>query len=133
MKKLLLLTIILALPLLAQGQNVDTFLQRYKTFVTSTTKKKNLTEAEAAVADSTFDALTQEYHDTYKPLMNSDQIATYTEYRTRYVRRRFGRSTSKTADNVGEHIDTIGHKVVKGTKKVGAKVSGFVKGVFTNK
>jgi hypothetical protein len=61
--------------------------------------------------------------------MTDDQLSKYTELRTRYQKKVLDR----TAGKVGEKIDSVGQNVIKGVKKTGSKVGGFLKGIFNKK
>jgi hypothetical protein len=62
-------------------------------------------------------------------MMTDEQLSKYTELRTRYQKK----VVDRTASKVGEKIDSVGQKVIKGVKKTGSKVSGFLKGIFSKK
>lgn len=115
----------------AHAQSAGDFVARYQVFVDSVASKKAWTDAEAQWADSTYDAFTEQYHATYKPLMTNDQLTSYTACRTRYLRLRMGRKTSDATSDLGESVDSVSEKVAKGTKKTVAKVKGFMHGLFS--
>ena len=81
--KLILAAAALMLSVGAQAQSAQTFVNRYKQFVNQAWLDKDPSDRLIAYNDSVFDAMTIQYHSTYKPLMTSDQIEDYTEYRTR--------------------------------------------------
>jgi hypothetical protein len=91
--------------------------------------EETISDEEYKVYSAKFDQLTNEYHETYKALMNDDQLSKYTELRTRYQKR----FVDRTATKVGEKLDSVGQNVIKGVKKTGSKVSGFLKGIFSRK
>ena len=97
--------------------------------VTKTGRKRTITDENYEVYSAKYDELTAEYHETYKAMMTDEQISKYTELRTRYQKKVVGRTASK----VGEKVDSVGQKVIKGVKKTGSKVSGFLKGIFGKK
>ena len=106
----------------AQESKVDSFLERYHALVV-------MVEAEKTITDENYEVYSAKYHETYKAMMTDEQISKYTELRTRYQKKVVGRTASK----VGEKVDSVGQKVIKGVKKTGSKVSGFLKGIFGKK
>lgn len=131
MKKMMIAGILMLLCLMpAQAQTAKDFLKKYGEFVEQVNKKKEIKEMEVAALDSTFNKFTQEYHNTYKAKMTNEEVETYTKYRTTYLKKMAVFHTRKVADMVAEQADTVGRKVLKGAKKVGAKVGGFIKGVL---
>lgn len=113
----------------AQESKVDSFLERYHALVVMVEAEKTITDENYEVYSAKYDELTAEYHETYKAMMTDEQISKYTELRTRYQKKVVGRTASK----VGEKVDSVGQKVIKGVKKTGSKVSGFLKGIFGKK
>lgn len=113
----------------AQTGSVSEYLARYNSFVASVEKMKTIDNDEYLKLDSAYEALTSEYHDTYKAKMTNSQVSTYMKYRTRYKRL----LTARRAAVVTNNLDTVGNKVTKSVKRTGSKVSGFIKGVFNKK
>lgn len=113
----------------AQTNSVSAYLANYKNFVTSVQKMKSIDNDEYLKLDSMYEALTTQYHDTYKAKMTDDQISTYMKYRTSYKKY----LTARRAASLTTNVDTVGHKVTKAVKRTGSKVSGFIKGVFNKK
>jgi hypothetical protein len=113
----------------AQSNGTEEFLDRYQALVVMVESEEVISDEEYNVFSAKFDQLTSEYHETYKPLMTDDQLSKYTELRTRYQKKVLDR----TAGKVGEKIDSVGQNVIKGVKKTGSKVSGFLKGIFNKK
>lgn len=131
MKKLMMITglLLMCLSGRAQSNGTEEFLDRYQALVVMVESEEVISDEEYNVFSAKFDQLTSEYHDTYKPLMTDDQLSKYTELRTRYQKKVLDR----TAGKVGEKIDSVGQNVIKGVKKTGSKVSGFLKGIFNKK
>ena len=131
MKKLIMITglLLMCLSGRAQSNGTEEFLDRYQALVVMVESEEVISDEEYNVFSAKFDQLTSEYHDTYKPLMTDDQLSKYTELRTRYQKKVLDR----TAGKVGEKIDSVGQNVIKGVKKTGSKVSGFLKGIFNKK
>lgn len=131
MKKLMMITglLLMCLSGRAQSNGTEEFLDRYQALVVMVESEDVISDEEYNVFSAKFDQLTSEYHDTYKPLMTDDQLSKYTELRTRYQKKVLDR----TAGKVGEKIDSVGQNVIKGVKKTGSKVSGFLKGIFNKK
>ena len=131
MKKLMMMTglLLMCLSGRAQSNGTEEFLDRYQALVVMVESEEVISDEEYNVFSAKFDQLTSEYHDTYKPLMTDDQLSKYTELRTRYQKKVLDR----TAGKVGEKIDSVGQNVIKGVKKTGSKVSGFLKGIFNKK
>ena len=131
MKKLMMITglLLMCLSGRAQSNGTEEFLDRYQALVVMVESEEVISDEEYNVFSAKFDQLTSEYHDTYKPLMTDDQLSKYTELRTRYQKKVLDR----TAGKVGEKIDSVGQNVIKGVKKTGSKVSGFLKDIFNKK
>ncbi len=131
MKKLMMITglLLMCLSGRAQSNGTEEFLDRYQALVVMVESEEVISDEEYNVFSAKFDQLTSEYHETYKPLMTDDQLSKYTELRTRYQKKVLDR----TAGKVGEKIDSVGQNVIKGVKKTGSKVSGFLKGIFNKK
>ncbi|MBR5038951.1 MAG: hypothetical protein IKX65_09555 [Prevotella sp.] len=131
MKKLIMITglLLMCLSGRAQTNGTEEFLDRYQALVVMVESEEVISDEEYKVFSAKFEELTGEYHDTYKALMTDDQISKYTELRTRYQKKVLDR----TAGKVGEKIDSVGQNVIKGVKKTGSKVSGFLKGIFNKK
>ena len=131
MKKLMMINglLLMCLSGRAQSNGTEEFLDRYQALVVMVESEEVISDEEYNVFSAKFDQLTSEYHDTYKPLMTDDQLSKYTELRTRYQKKVLDR----TAGKVGEKIDSVGQNVIKGVKKTGSKVSGFLKGIFNKK
>lgn len=131
MKKLIMITglLLMCLSGRAQSNGTEEFLDRYQALVVMVESEEVISDDEYKVFSAKFEELTGEYHDTYKALMTDDQISKYTELRTRYQKKVLDR----TAGKVGEKIDSVGQNVIKGVKKTGSKVSGFLKGIFNKK
>lgn len=131
MKKLMMITglLLMCLSGRAQSNGTEEFLDRYQALVVMVESEEVISDEEYKVFSAKFEQLTSEYHDTYKALMTDDQISKYTELRTRYQKKVLDR----TAGKVGEKIDSVGQNVIKGVKKTGSKVSGFLKGIFNKK
>lgn len=131
MKKLMMITglLLMCLSGRAQSNGTEEFLDRYQALVVMVESEEVISDEEYKVFSAKFEELTGEYHDTYKALMTDDQISKYTELRTRYQKKVLDR----TAGKVGEKIDSVGQNVIKGVKKTGSKVSGFLKGIFNKK
>ena len=131
MKKLMMITglLLMCLSGRAQSNGTEEFLDRYQALVVMVESEDVISDEEYKVFSAKFDQLTSEYHETYKPLMTDDQLSKYTELRTRYQKKVLDR----TAGKVGEKIDSVGQNVIKGVKKTGSKVSGFLKGIFNKK
>ena len=131
MKKLIMITglLLMCLSGRAQTNGTEEFLDRYQALVVMVESEEVISDDEYKVFSAKFEELTGEYHDTYKALMTDDQISKYTELRTRYQKKVLDR----TAGKVGEKIDSVGQNVIKGVKKTGSKVSGFLKGIFNKK
>lgn len=131
MKKLMMIIglLLMCLSGRAQSNGTEEFLDRYQALVVMVESEEVISDEEYNVFSAKFDQLTSEYHDTYKPLMTDDQLSKYTELRTRYQKKVLDR----TAGKVGEKIDSVGQNVIKGVKKTGSKVSGFLKGIFNKK
>lgn len=117
---------IMCLTLSAQTGTVSSYLAKYKGFVDNVDKMKAISNDEYQTVDSTYEALTSEYHDTYKAKMTNSQISTYMQYRTRYKKL----LTVKRSAELTNNLDTVGNSVTKTVKRTGSKVSGFIKGVF---
>ena len=131
MKKLIMIAglLLMCLSGRAQSNGTEEFLDRYQALVVMVESEEVISDDEYKVFSAKFEELTGEYHDTYKALMTDDQISKYTELRTRYQKKVLDR----TAGKVGEKIDSVGQNVIKGVKKTGSKVSGFLKGIFNKK
>lgn len=131
MKKLIMIAglLLMCLSGRAQTNGTEEFLDRYQALVVMVESEEVISDDEYKVFSAKFEELTGEYHDTYKALMTDDQISKYTELRTRYQKKVLDR----TAGKVGEKIDSVGQNVIKGVKKTGSKVSGFLKGIFNKK
>lgn len=129
--KLILAAAALMLSVGAQAQSAQTFVNRYKQFVNQAWLDKDPSDRLIAYNDSVFDAMTIQYHSTYKPLMTSDQIEDYTEYRTRYLRQRASRKATRTGNKVADSASEAGEQVQSSGSKVGAKVNGFFRGLFS--
>lgn len=131
MKKLMMIAglLLMCLSGRAQSNGTEEFLDRYQALVVMVESEEVISDEEYKVFSAKFEELTSEYHDTYKALMTDDQISKYTELRTRYQKKVLDR----TAGKVGEKIDSVGQNVIKGVKKTGSKVSGFLKGIFNKK
>ncbi|MBR5928771.1 MAG: hypothetical protein IKZ93_02135 [Prevotella sp.] len=131
MKKLIMIAglLLMCLSGRAQSNGTEEFLDRYQALVVMVESEEVISDEEYKVFSAKFEELTGEYHDTYKALMTDDQISKYTELRTRYQKKVLDR----TAGKVGEKIDSVGQNVIKGVKKTGSKVSGFLKGIFNKK
>ena len=131
MKKLMMIAglLLICLSGRAQTNGTEEFLDRYQALVVMVESEEVISDEEYKVFSAKFEELTGEYHDTYKALMTDDQISKYTELRTRYQKKVLDR----TAGKVGEKIDSVGQNVIKGVKKTGSKVSGFLKGIFNKK
>ena len=124
--KAVLVAVALMISIRSQAQSAQTFVNRYKAFVSQAWLDKQPSDRLIAYNDSEFDELTIQYHTTYKPLMNATQIEDYTEYRTRYLRQRASRKATRKADSTGDKVQSSG-------SKVGAKVNGFFRGLFSGK
>lgn len=118
-------------PLRAQHDVAAAFMEKYVQFVDTAWKAPKITTRMWAYNDSVFKAYTQMYHKTVKKQMNAAQLETYTEYRTRYIRQRAGRKASKQADHTGQKLDSVAGKTATGAEKVGAKIKGFFRGLFS--
>jgi predicted small integral membrane protein len=131
MRKSILVIVLamMSLAMNAQTNSVSAYLANYKNFVTSVQKMKSIDNDEYLKLDSMYEALTTQYHDTYKAKMTDDQISTYMKYRTSYKKY----LTARRAASLTTNVDTVGHKVTKAVKRTGSKVSGFIKGVFNKK
>lgn len=131
MKKLMMISglLLMCLSGRAQSNGTEEFLDRYQALVVMVESEDVISDEEYKVFSSKFEQLTSEYHDTYKPLLTDDQLSKYTELRTRYQKK----VVDRTAGKVGEKIDSVGQNVIKGVKKTGSKVSGFLKGIFSKK
>jgi hypothetical protein len=131
MKKTLIVSGLLMMCLTgwAQKGEVDHFLERYQAFVVMVEAEKTITDEDYTLFSTKYDQLTTEYHETYKAMMTDEQLSKYTELRTRYQKK----VVDRTASKVGDKIDSVGQKVIKGVKKTGSKVSGFLKGIFSKK
>lgn len=131
MKKLMMISglLLMCLSGRAQSNGTEEFLDRYQALVVMVESEDVISDEEYKVFSAKFEELTSEYHDTYKPLMTDDQLSKYTELRTRYQKK----VVDRTAGKVGEKIDSVGQNVIKGVKKTGSKVSGFLKGIFNKK
>lgn len=117
----------------ADAQDAQRFINRYKQFVDTAWADKNPTEERMEYNDSVFEQLTNQYHNIYKEEMTAAQIEDYTECRTRYLRQRVSRKAARSADKASDSVDETSDKVRKGAGKVGAKVNGFFRGLFSRK
>lgn len=126
MKKLFVLLFGCFICLASHAQDAASFVTQYKLFVTGVEKMDSMDAEDKAVIDSVYDNYTEKYHSTYKAKMTSNEIGTYTEYRTRYLKKMAALSTGKWQN----HADKVGKKVKDAFKKTDSKVSGFVKGLF---
>lgn len=131
--RLLFLLAALSLSTTMKAQNAQSFINHYRQFTDTAWVSMNPTEERCELNNSIFSDYTRRYHNTYKELMTAEQLETYTELRTRYLRQRAQRSVSGTASDVSSSASKTGRKVAKGTQKVGAKVSGFLHGLFSGK
>lgn len=131
MKKLMIISVLLLMCLSgrAQTNGTEEFLDRYTALVVMVESEDVISDEEYKVFSAKYEELTSEYHETYKALMTDDQLSKYTELRTRYHKK----VANRTVEKVGEKIDSVGQNVIKGVKKTGSKVSGFLKGIFNRK
>ena len=113
MKKLMIISVLLLMCLSgrAQTNGTEEFLDRYTALVVMVESEDVISDEEYKVFSAKYEQLTTEYHETYKALMTDDQLSKYTELK----------------------IDSVGQNVIKGVKKTGSKVSGFLKGIFNKK
>ena len=117
---------LLCITMQAQTGSVNAYLVKYKNFVESLEKMKTINNDEYLILDSTYEALTDEYHDMYKVKMTNSQISTYMQYRTKYKKLLTVRRTAVLSNS----LDTVGNTVKKAVRRTGSKVSGFIKGVI---
>lgn len=127
MKRLVLITLWVALcSVTVSAQRVDVYLSRYKRFLNGVESLKSVTPHDYQHIDSVYEILTDEYHTTYKVKMTNEQLSTYTAYRIRYKKKMAFLESKKLT----EAVDTTGNVITKAVRKSGAKVSGFLKGLF---
>ena len=127
MKGLVLITLWVALcSVTVSAQRVDVYLSRYKRFLNGVESLKSVTPHDYQRIDSVYEILTDEYHTTYKAKMTNEQLSTYTAYRIRYKKKMAFLESKKLT----EAVDTTGNVITKAVRKSGAKVSGFLKGLF---
>ena len=131
MKKKMMISMLLLMCLTgwAQESGVDSFLERYQALVVMVEAEDVISDDEYKVFSEKYDQMKHEYHHQYKEQMTDDQLSRYAELRTRYQKK----VVDRTATKVGEKIDSVGQKVIKGVKKTGSKVGGFIKGLFGKK
>ena len=127
MKRLVLITLWVALcSVTVSAQRIDVYLSRYKRFLNGVESLKSVTPHDYQRIDSVYEILTDEYHTTYKVKMTNEQLSTYTAYRIRYKKKMAFLESKKLT----EAVDTTGNVITKAVRKSGAKVSGFLKGLF---